>query len=279
MDTPDVPPPPDPAATAAAQASQNKATAITQAGLNMTNQVTPQGSLNYSQIGQWEDGTPRFQAETKLSPGQQGLYDLGLKTQTNLGQIGVDQSDKIRTLLNTPVNLDNDAVEARLMELGQKRLNPQLEARRKSTEQDLFNRGVRPGTEAYTNAMKAVTEGENDAYNQLLLSGRGQSIQETLTGRNQPINEISALLSGSQVSQPNFVNTPNTGVAPTDIIGPTYASYNANVANANRAAGQQNAMLGGLFGLGGTLAGSALGGPLGGWAGSALGRGSGGGFA
>lgn len=279
MDTPDVPPPPDPAATAAAQASQNKATAITQAGLNMTNQVTPQGSLNYSQIGQWEDGTPRFQAETKLSPGQQGLYDLGLKTQTNLGQIGVDQSDKIRTLLNTPVNLDNDAVEARLMELGQKRLNPQLEARRKSTEQDLFNRGVRPGTEAYTNAMKAVTEGENDAYNQLLLSGRGQSIQETLTGRNQPINEISALLSGSQVSQPNFVNTPNTGVAPTDIIGPTYASYNANVANANRAAGQQNAMLGGLFGLGGTLAGSALGGPLGGWAGSTFGSRAGGGIA
>lgn len=278
MDTPDVPAPPDPAATAAAQASQNKATAITQAGLNMTNQVTPQGTLNYSQIGQWEDGTPRFQAETKLSPGQQGLYDLGLKTQTNLGQIGVDQSDKIRTLLNTPVNLNNDEVESRLMELGQKRLNPQLEARRKSTEQDLFNRGVRPGTEAYTTAMKAVTEGENDAVNQLLLTGRSQSLNEILTQRNQPLNEISALLSGSQVSQPNFVSTPNTGVAPTDVIGPTYASYNANVANANRAAGQNNAMLGGLFGLGGTLAGSALGGPLGGWAGGLTGR-SGGGIA
>lgn len=260
MDTPSPPPPPDPAATAAAQSAANKQTAITQAGLNMTNQVTPQGSLTYKQIGTWDDGTPRYEATTSLSAGEQGLYDLGLKTKTNLGQIGVDQSDKIRTLLNTPVNLDNDAVESRLMELAQKRLNPQLEARRKSTEQDLFNRGIRPGTEAYNTAMKTVTEGENDAVNQLILTGRSQALNEILTQRNQPINEISALTSGSQVSQPNFVSTPNTGVQGTDVIGPTYAAYNANVANANQARNSQNAMLGGLFGLGGSA--------LGGWAGT-----------
>lgn len=258
MDAPAAPAPPDPYATAAAQSTMNKETAITQAGLNMTNQVTPQGSLSYKQIGTWEDGTPRFEATTSYSPEQQGLYDLGTQTQQNLGQIGVEQSDKIRQLLGSPVNLSSDATEARLMELGQKRLDPALAQRRTSTEQDLLNRGVRPGTEAYTRAMEAVTQGENDAYNQLLLTGRGQAVQEGLTERNQPINEITALMSGSQVSQPNFTPTPQSNVAPTDLTGAVYNSYAGEVANANRASQSQNAMLGGLFGLGGAA--------LGGWA-------------
>lgn len=258
MDAPEAPAPPDPYATAQAQGAMNKETAIAQSQLNMVGQKTPQGSLEYKQIGTWEDGTPRFEATTTLSPEQQGLYDLGTKTQANLGQIGVEQSGKIRELLATPVNLSNEATEARLMELGQKRLDPALARRRTSTEQDLLNRGVRPGTEAYDRAMEAVTQGENDAYNQLLLSGRGQAVQEGLTERNQPINEITALLSGSQVSQPNFIPTPQSNVAPTDLMGAVYNSYAGEVANANRASQSQNAMLGGLFGLGGAA--------LGGWA-------------
>ncbi len=59
---------PDPVATANAQAGMNRDTAITQYGLNATNQVTPWGSLNYSQIGKWDDGTPRYQAEQTLNP-------------------------------------------------------------------------------------------------------------------------------------------------------------------------------------------------------------------
>lgn len=248
---------PDPTATANAQAAMNKETALAQARLNNTNQVTPYGNLTYT-AGEEVNGVPQYTATQTLSPEQQQLYDLNTQTQKNIGQIGVDQSARIGDLLGQPVNLDNAATESRLMELGRSRLDPLLSQRRTSREQDLINRGIRPGTQAYDNAMRSVTEGENDAYNQLLLSGRGQAVQEALAQRNQPINEISALLSGSQVSQPNFVGSPQTQIAGSDIIGPTYANYQGQMNQYNQGRSSNNSTMGGLFGLGGSA--------LGGWA-------------
>ncbi len=243
---------PDPMATAQAQSKVNKEEAISQNNLNTVNQVTPQGNLNYTTNGYNPDGTPIRTATTTLSPGEQGVYNTGVQTRQNVGDIGVEQSAKIKDLLGTPINLNNDATEARLMELGQKRLNPMLASRRSSTETDLINRGITPGMEAYDKAMGQVGQNENDAYNQLLLSGRGQAVQEALTQRNQPINEITALMSGSQVSQPNFVQgSPQANMAPIDYMGAVNNNYNQQVS-------QRNAMIGGLAGIGGTV--------LGGWA-------------
>lgn len=242
---------PDPKETAAAQGQMNKETAIAQYGLNATNQVTPYGNLTYSQIGTWGDGTPRYQATQTLSPEQQNLYNLETQLSTNLGNIGVQQSGRLGSLLNSPVNLNNEATESRLMELGRSRLDPALDRRRSSTEQDLYNRGVRPGTEAYARAMEGVTQGENDAYNQLLLNGRSQAVNEALQERNQGINEIMALASGTQVQQPGYVNTPGSTVAPVDYTGLVNNKYNADVAN-------YQAGMSGLFGLGSAA--------LGGWA-------------
>ena len=67
--------------------------------------------------------------------------------------------------------------------------------------------------------------------------------------RNQPINEISALLSGSQVSQPNFVNSPQGQVAGVDYAGMVKDKYNADMAAYQQKSSNHNAMLGGLFGL------------------------------
>lgn len=263
MDAPEAPEAPDPAETARAQGAMNKETAIAQAGLNMTNQQTPYGSLSYRQIGTWSDGTPRYEATTSLSPAQQGLFDLGQQTQQNLGRIGVEQSGRVGDLLNEPFDLSNEATEARLMELGRSRLDPMLSRRRESTEQNLLNRGVRPGTEAYRRAMEATTQGENDAYNQLLLTGRGQAINEALTERNQPLNEITALLSGSQVSQPMFGATPQTGIQAPNYMGAVSDAYAGDLAEYENALAARNAGMGGLFGLGA----SALGGWAQGWGG------------
>lgn len=261
MDAPSPPQAPDPKETAAAQAQMNKETAVAQYGLNATNQVTPQGTSTYKQIGTWADGTPRFEQTTTLNPQEQQIYDTGVQTRQNIGQIGTDQSAKIGQLLNTPVNLNNEATESRLFELGSKRLDPMFAQQQQALESSLFNRGVRPGTEQYDRAMGQFGQGRNDAYNQLLLQGRGQATQEALTERNQPINEISALLSGSQVSQPQFGNTPTAGVAPTDYIGAVNTKYQGDMAAYNQQMQQRSAMLNGLFGLGGAATKA-----LGGWA-------------
>ncbi|QND42956.1 hypothetical protein HB770_20835 [Rhizobium leguminosarum bv. viciae] len=208
---------PDPVKTAAAQTESNKATAVTQYGLNATNQVTPYGNLNYSQNGAWSDGTPRFTATQTLSPEQQQLYNQQTQLGSKLNNLAIGQTDRLNGVLSQPVNLSNQATEGRLMELGRARLDPIIAQREKATEAELINKGVRPGTEAYKRATTAVDQQTNDAYNQLLLSGRGQSVQEALAERNQPINEISALMSGGQVQAPSFVNTPQPGVNGTDI--------------------------------------------------------------
>lgn len=245
----DAPEAPDPKETAAAQTQMNRETAVTQTGLNAQNQYTPTGSLTYSQNGTWEDGTPRFSATQTLSPEEQAIFSLGQQTRSNLGNIGVEQSDKIRGLLNTPVDLSNEAVESRLFELGSKRLDPKFAEREGQMKTDLINRGFREGTPAFESELRRFSEQRNDAYNQLALTGRGQSVQEILAARNQPLNEISALMSGSQVSQPNFINTPQSQVSGVDYAGMVRDNYATESAN-------YQGMLGGLAGLGGSMMGA-----------------------
>lgn len=247
---PSAPAAPDPVATAKAQGEMNKDTAITQYRLNATDQYTPQGSLQYEQVGTWEDGTPRFRATQTYSSDQQAIYDQGTKNSLKLGQTAGDALDRVSTLLASPVDLSNDAVEGRLMELGRKRLDPVLAERRSQLETKLANQGITPGSEAWTTQMRQLGETENDAFNNLLLTGRGQSVSEILAGRNQPINEITALMSGSQVSQPGYVTTPQSSVAPVDYTGLVQSNYNAQMDAYKTQVGQGNAMMGGLFGLG-----------------------------
>lgn len=249
MDAPTPAPAPDPVKTAQAQSTANKETAVTQYGLNATNQVTPNGSLSYKQIGAWDDGTPRFEATTALSGPQQSLYDKGNVTQNNLADIGNQQSSRIGAQLNTPVNL-NTATENKIDQLGAARLDPRFQREGAALENNLINRGIRPGSKAYDTMHTQFDQSKNDAYNQLYLSGRGQGAQEALTERNQPINEISALLSNSQVSQPNFASTPTPGVAPTDVIGAQQQNLNQQNVGYNANLQQNQAMMNGLFGLG-----------------------------
>jgi hypothetical protein len=263
---------PDPVKTAAAQSASNKETAVAQYGLNATNQVTPNGSLNYEQSGTWADGTPRFTATTSLSPEQEQLRQTGLKTQQGLGDIGNEQIQRIGAKLNEPVdfgpklNLDTDATEARTMELARKRLDPMLAHRSEAKKAELFNAGVLPGTEAYRRGMLEANEANNDATNQLILGGHDSAVrditaehtsnlQQTKMSRDQMFNEIASLLSGSQIQAPSFVNAPSPGIAPTDVIGAQQQALNQENVGFNAKQQSYMGMMNGMFGLGKTVLG------------------------
>jgi hypothetical protein len=98
--------------------------------------------------------------------------------------------------------------------------------------------------------MDQFQQGKNDAYNQLYLNGNQQAFQQAVTTRNQPINEITALMSGSQVSNPTFGATPQTTIPTTDTAGIINANFNQQQAQYQTQLQQQNALMGGLFGLG-----------------------------
>lgn len=262
MGKPSAPKPPDPKETSAASTGTNVGTAIANSVLNNANQVGPDGSITYSQSGtyDWKDPytgktyqIPRSTATTTLSPEQQAIKTQTDAAQLNLGGIANEQSAFLKDYLNKPVDLSNDATEGRLMELGMKRLQPQLDARRASTETDLINRGIRPGSDNYKQAQEISDQGENDAFNQLLLTGRGQSVQEALTQRNQPLNEISALMSGSQVSMPQSANFNQSNIATTDTAGIINNNYQQQMAAYQQKMAQQQQLMGGLFGMGASI--------------------------
>lgn len=107
------PTPPNPIQTAAAQTGTNVSTAVANAFLNNTNQVTPTGTLTYNPTGNfsWSDPTtgqtysiPRFTSTQELSPAQQQLQTTREGTQQNLGQLASDQSGRISNLLSNPID-------------------------------------------------------------------------------------------------------------------------------------------------------------------------------
>jgi hypothetical protein len=265
VDTPNPPKAPNPVKTAKVQGQINEDAAATEMSMNMVNQVTPDGKLIYTGSG---DGKKpgSYTATTTLSPEAQHALDQQREFDSVTNQLGIDQTRKLAGYLDEPVSLDNDAIESRLMELGRKRLDPLLAQRRADMETKLYNQGVRPGTEAWAREMGGLSGGtehtgsvnmaENDAYNQLMLTGRGQSIEEILTARNQPINEITALMGAQQIARPSFVNAPQTNVAAADYMGAAQNAYLGAQNAFNQKIGSNNA----LYGAVGSMAGTALGG-------------------
>ena len=259
----------------------------------------------------------------------------GPAIQTSLGpagpiQTGVNPAGYEAQRLDTsgiaamPVNAGTTAQQAIMS-----RLDPSIARNRVSTETQLINQGLRPGGEAYNNAINLLGQQENDARTQAALQGinldfaanqqgfgqataqnaianqaaaqnlqnlqnyqaqqnaaQGTQFNQGLQGaqfantaqqnalaqalqqRQMPLNEITALMSGSQIQNPTFQQYQGQSVAPAQVAqaAAQQAQYGQNIYNQQM--GQQNVNTAGLFSLGGAL----IGGPAGAKAGSFLGN-------
>lgn len=252
---------PDPMATAQAQAGVNLDTAMTQQSMNLTDQVNPWGNVSYTPSGStsFVDSTgktvtiPRYQQTTTFTPEQQAIFDKSQAAQSNIAGIAKDQSAMVGEYLKTPFEFDNQDAADWSYDLASSRILPQQQQNEAALRTRLINSGLRPGTQAWTSEMERMGRGNTDQMNQLALTGRGQAFSEALATRNQPLNEISALLSGSQVSNPASQSgpTPQTSVGGVDYSG----LVNQNYQNQMSAYG---AKMGGLFGLAGAGAQAAM---------------------
>ncbi|HEY8343316.1 MAG TPA: tail fiber domain-containing protein [Calditerricola sp.] len=230
----------------------NRETAITQQQLNMMDQFNPWGSVTYEQTGtrgfydsngNWVE-TPTYSQTVTLTPEQQAIFDQTQQAQGNLATIAQEQSDFLRNYLNEPFEFNNQDAANWAYDLGAQRLDPRFAQEEERLRTQLINQGLRPGTAAWDAEMTRLSQSKNDAYNQLMLTGRSQAFNEALATRSQPINELTALLSGSQVTNPGTASpgTPQTGVAGVDYTGLVNQQYQAR-------AQQSAAGMGGLFGL------------------------------
>lgn len=289
-----------------------------------TQAQTVYGETGLAQLGKLREqmsapfaftGAPDYQNVASRAGQVQTGYDTGGQIQRSIGDAGQIQ----RSIGANDFSADRQRVEEALYG----RLDPSLTQQRTGLEARLRSQGLAPGSEAWTNAMRAQSQSENDArlgvvqaggaeqsrlfgldqargqfansaqdqaYQQLLAGGqfansaqaqqygqnqglaafgnqavgqqqnmdlaagqygqqsRQQMLAEQLAIRNQPLNETAALLTGSQVQNPQFQNVPGVQVAPTDVQGAYNTQYQGQMAGYNGKVATNNANTGAAAG-------------------------------
>lgn len=283
---PPAPAAPDYTGAAVAQGAANIESARATAKLNNPNMYTPYGTQLVSYNGDVPTVTQTLTPTAQKSLEAQQNVDLSL---SNLAQKGTGIASNV---LDKPFSFGGPAVQTSLDTSGiakmpvnagmtgqeaiMARLEPSLAKQRVSTETQLINQGLRPGTEAYDNAIQLLGQQETDArtqavvqginldtsanalgFNQALQSGQfgntaqQQMLAQAIQQRQMPLNEINALTSSSQIQNPQFASYTGANVAPPPIAQATaqQGQYDQNAYNAQVAS--QNANTAGLYSLGG----------------------------
>lgn len=174
---------------------------------NPTPNPTPQpiyGITGYRNPGSAGTDIPNYTGEFELNPEFQSAVDRVGQTVSQPFEYGSA----------------NDVEEAYLS-----RLRPELDRRKESLAQTLANQGIKLGSDSYARAQNIYGQQENDAILQAVAQGigaRGNMLQQAMALRNQPINELTSLVSGQQVAVPQFspVAAPQAG----NIQGATQAA-------------------------------------------------------
>ena len=247
--------------------------------LGNVNQVGPYGSTTYSQGGTYgmtgPDGqtyqVPRFTQTTTLSPEQQKLYDQQTQLGTSLNNLALSQTQRLADHLGKPIDfsglpdISNDfsAERNRVEQAMSDRLAPQndreLEAersrltnrassrvRRLANAMDDYNRG------SMIRSLAITGQGLNEMQGLYGIASnrRSQAMQEMLQARNQPINEIAALMGGGQVHLPGAQAYQGGNIAAADVAGNVYNTAALQQKQYEQQMAQHNQNLAGMYGLG-----------------------------
>ena len=217
---------------------------------------------------------------TALSPEQQKIFDANqastLKQSQLLdaltGTVGKGLQNPmdfsavpgLKTSAGDPAEYYQQAADA-AYDRQKQYLDPQVKQQQDALEARLAEQGFVPGTPGYNQAMQNFMDTNNRSYaaardsaiqqgvsaGQGIFSGNlsnaqlnnnasGQTLAQLLQQRNQPLNELNAVKTGTQVQLPNApaiaqVQTPATNVA--GITNQAYQNqlgvYNANVGSTN----------------------------------------------
>lgn len=149
-------------------------------------------------------------------------------------------------------------------------MQPQQKEQQTELQDQLARQGISVGNQAYSNAEtqlgtqqnqqtlgavgQAVQGGEEAAQNMfnMALTGQQQNLSQQETAQSNPISLLQQLMGAAPATptQPLVPPTP-TSVSPTDVVGATGIYSNAAQQSYAAQLAQQNAMFGGLAGLGG----------------------------
>lgn len=268
MGKPSAPKAPDPAALAREQAEANRITTF-----------SPFGNINFGTVS--EDGTfiptqGGSQAAVQINPTDLQTDTLQRQQETE-NLISRQLADRVGSLptgtidtsglpeLRTDFGDQAQELERATFDRAMGLLSPVFDQREARLRNQLAQRGLPVGSEAANEELSLFGQNRSNAelaaaqdavglgrQEQSRLFGltqgaRNQGLSETSFLRNQPFNELSAALSGSQLGQ--FQGQPIQG-QPIDILGANALQQQSQLANFNAQNQFGSDVLGGLFGLG-----------------------------
>jgi hypothetical protein len=187
----------------------------------------------------------------KFSPEQQALYEQSTQTKNLLGGLGIQGATALGSVIGKNLDISGapqvgnyDSTRQRVMDAMMGRANEDYGKQTDQANSDLVAAGIRPGTKAYADRMQMIERSRNDARTQAEVAAgnatsqafntdsqrRRDAITEILAQRQTPLNEINALMSGSQVSNPFAMQQGVTpaNMAPAPIFGAAQAQDQAN---------------------------------------------------
>lgn len=127
------------------------------------------------------------------------------------------------------------------------------------------NAAIAQNQQAALQQRQAELTAQNQAYNQMLQGAQfgnlaqQQSLAQQIALRNQPLNEIAGLMSGSQLQMPQFQGYQGANVAPPPLFAGAQAQGQAAMDQYGQAMNAYNTNVAGLY----SLAGAAARGPVG----------------
>lgn len=202
------------------------------------------------------EGTWQSSVKQTLKPEQKALLDKGNQAKMINADTATTLSGNVQKQLSTPMQeaprYREDVVQAMMS-----RFNEDYKQQADQSNSDLIAAGIRPGAEAFERVKTREARGRNDALQSAILSGGQEATRDfgmDIQGRNQGINELNALQSGSQLSNP-FAGSLGYQGGFNSSASPTFAGVQAqgqaqqNQYNANQAAMNGNINAGaGLIG-------------------------------
>lgn len=212
-------------------------------------------------VAQQQDFAQRVAAGEFGNAAQQALFGAGMQSQAARNAAvaqNFQQGQAAQQMQNQAIAQNQDAAlrayQALLAGQGQA-FGQQMDVQAARNAALAQNQAIAAQQQQLANAAQL------QQYNQALQNAQfgntalQQSLQQQLALRNQPINEIAALMSGVQVNMPQFQGYQGANVAAAPIFAGTQAAGDFAQRNYQNQVGAYNAQLGLLSGLAGAAGG------------------------
>jgi hypothetical protein len=182
-------------------------------------------------------------------------------------QLDIQKQQLQQQLADQGIGYGSTAYNNAFTPFNQQENNAWLQAVTGATQQRATEMGIQQQQAGFQNAaqgqafQQAATQGQfaNTAQQAQLQqaeaafgaqnTARNQWLTEQYAAQNAPINQITSLLSGTQVSNPNFVNTPSNQIPTTDVAGLINNQFNQNMQVYQQQSQNYNSLMGGILGM------------------------------